>query len=46
MLRRIFGVKRVYDFQHLGVESQSNFYDNIHYRYFIADSIMTMVYGK
>lgn len=46
LLRRIFGVKRVYDFQHLGVESQSNFYDNIHYRYFIADSIMTMVYGK
>ena len=43
-LRDIFGADRVHDFQHLGVESQANFYDSIHYRYFIADSIMSKIY--
>lgn len=45
-LRELFGAERVHDFQHLGVESQANFYDSIHYRYFIADSIMSMIYDK
>lgn len=46
LLREIFGSDRVHVFQHYAIDRQSNFYDNIHYRYAVADSLMSLVYGE